>query len=692
MVRETTVGVAAAGALDTSSAGATAPDTAALAKATLLQIAGRVAQFGGWRVDLARNQVFWSDEVAAIHDRPPGYTLPLEEGISYYAPEWRGRITAVFGACAREGTPFDEEMELITARGRRVWVRVLGEAIRDASGTTVGVQGAFQDISERKRTELVTAARVRLLRLASDHTLAELLRDTLDEAEALTGSQVGFYHFVEPDGATLSLQAWSTNTVQHMCRAQGAGAHYPLQQAGVWVDCVHERRPVIHNDYASLPHRKGLPEGHAPVIRELVVPVLRGALIVAVLGVGNKPTDYDAQDVKSVADLADLAWDIAQRKQAEEKLRESEELFRTLAILAPVGIYLTTPEGHCKYANPRWCEMAGMSLEEARGDGWTRGLHPDDRAGVIASWQRMVAACGQWGLEYRFVTTSGKVTWVYGTAVVQNDVQGKLLGYVGINTDITARKRAEEEREQMQARLLQAQKMESVGRLAGGVAHEFNNKLMGIMNYVELCRDELPPQHPVRSYLDEMSRDARHSADIARQILAFARRQTLAPKALDLNTAVAGMCGLLRSLLGAGIELVWRPGAALWTVRMDPAQLNQVLVNLCTNAQEAIADVGSVTLETANLTWRHEDGALHANAHPGEYVRLRVSDTGRGMGAEVLGQVFEPFFTTKEVGQGSGLGLPSVQGIVEQHGGFVEVHSEVGKGTAFSIFLPRLRS
>jgi signal transduction histidine kinase/CheY-like chemotaxis protein/PAS domain-containing protein len=531
------------------------------ANAALLQIAGRTARLGGWSVNLAApDQVLWSDEVAAIHDRPPGYTPSVEEGIGYYAPEWRGRIVAVFGACAREGRPYDEEMEVITARGRRIWVRTAGQALRDESGAITCVQGAFQDITDHKRAELVMAARMRLLRLASDHSLAELLRDTLDEAEALTGSQVGFYHFVAADQATLSLQTWSTNTTRHMCTARGAGTHYPVDRAGVWVDCIHARRPVIHNDYASLPHRKGLPEGHAPVIREVVVPVLRGNLIVAVLGVGNKPTDYDERDVKSVADLA---WDIAQRK------------------------------------------------------------------------------------------------------------------------------RAEEEKEKLQAQLLQAQKMESVGRLAGGVAHEFNNKLMGMMNYIELCRDELPPQHRVRSYLDEMSSDAQYAADIARQILAFARRQPNAPEVLDLNEVLAGMHGLLRSQLGENIDLVCLPGEALWTVRMDPSQFQRILLCLCANAQEAIDGAGSISIETANVTLGDAHCAEHPDAPPGDYVKLLVSDTGCGMSSEVLDRIFDPFFTTKEVGKGTGLGLPAVLGVVEQHDGFIDVHSEVGKGTTLSVYLPR---
>jgi len=178
------------------------------------------------------------------------------------------------------------------------------------------------DITERKRVQSIMQARLRLLEFASSHSMDELLTATLDEIQALTGSTIGFYHFLEADQKTLSLQNWSTNTLKTMCTAAGKGCHYDIAQAGVWVDCVHERRPIIHNDYASLPHRKGLPEGHAPVIREVVVPIFRGNLIKAIIGVGNKSTPYDESDIEIVSQLGDLSWDITERKRAEEALKE----------------------------------------------------------------------------------------------------------------------------------------------------------------------------------------------------------------------------------------------------------------------------------------------------------------------------------------------------------------------------------
>ncbi len=241
----------------------------------------------------------------------------------------------------------------------------------------------------------------------------------------------------------------------------------------------------------------------------------------------------------------------------------------------------------------------------------------------------------------------------------------------------------------LEDQLLQAQKLESVGRLAGGVSHDFNNLLMGIMNYVELCRDDLEADHPVRQWIDQISEAANRSADLTRQLLAFARKQTISLKVLDLNDTVAGMLKMLRRLIGEDIDMAWKPGSNLWPVRLDPSQVDQVLVNLCVNARDAIGSVGKITIETDNVVLDAEYCRRHAEAVPGDYVLLVVSDNGSGMEAETMNHIFEPFFTTKEVSEGTGLGLATVHGIVKQNNGNIKVYSEPDIGTTFRIYLPR---
>ena len=258
-----------------------------------------------------------------------------------------------------------------------------------------------------------------------------------------------------------------------------------------------------------------------------------------------------------------------------------------------------------------------------------------------------------------------------------------------LKREISERKRAEEEREKLQAQFNQAQKMESVGRLAGGVAHDFNNMLGVILGYVDLCMSQTDSAQPIYASLEEIHKAAKHSVELTRQLLVFARKEAVAPKVLDLNETVSSMLKMLQRMIGEDIRLEWKPDASLWPVKVDPSQIDQILANLCVNARDAIADVGKVIIETGNCTFDEGYCANQTAFVPGEYVRLAVSDDGLGMDKETQAQIFEPFFTTKGVGEGTGLGLATVYGAVRQNRGFVNVDSEPGLGTTFSIYLPR---
>ena len=241
----------------------------------------------------------------------------------------------------------------------------------------------------------------------------------------------------------------------------------------------------------------------------------------------------------------------------------------------------------------------------------------------------------------------------------------------------------------LRTQFVQAQKMDAVGRLAGGVAHDFNNMLGAILGYAELAIEQVGPTHAIHADLQEIRKAATRSADLTRQLLAFSRKQLIAPKVLDLNETMAGMLNMLRRIIGEDIDLRWQPTAELWPVKVDPSQIDQILANLCVNARDAIAGVGTITIETGNRTVDERDCALHMGFVPGEYVWLAVGDNGSGMDTETLAHIFEPFFTTKAVGRGTGLGLATVYGAVKQNHGFFQVDSEPGQGTTFTIYLPR---
>lgn len=250
-------------------------------------------------------------------------------------------------------------------------------------------------------------------------------------------------------------------------------------------------------------------------------------------------------------------------------------------------------------------------------------------------------------------------------------------------------KLSEQARQKLQDQLNQARKMESIGRLAGGVAHDYNNMLSVIIGYTEMALDKLPPHDPLHADFTEIYKAAKRSSDITNQLLAFARKQTIDPQVVDLNALVESMLRMLRRLIGEDIDLNWHPGKRLWPVKMDPAQVDQILVNLCVNARDAIGGVGRVTIETGNIRLDEDYAQSQIDCYAGDFVMLVVSDDGCGMDQKVLDNIFEPFFTTKGISEGTGLGLPTVYGIVKQNEGFVNVYSEPGKGTTFRLYLPK---
>ncbi len=268
-------------------------------------------------------------------------------------------------------------------------------------------------------------------------------------------------------------------------------------------------------------------------------------------------------------------------------------------------------------------------------------------------------------------------------------LDGTLHGLVGISHDITERRKVEEEREKLQGQLIQAQKMESIGRLAGGVAHDFNNMLGVILGYAEMAMDDLEPTDQMHKNLHEIRKAADRSVNLTRQLLAFARKQTISPKVLDLNETVGGMIRMLKRLIGEDISLVWYPAMDLNHVKIDPIQIDQILANLCVNARDAIEDTGKITIETAEASFNETYCRMHQECIPGDYILLAVSDDGCGMNKETLSRLYEPFFTTKEVNKGTGLGLSTVYGIVKQNNGFINVYSEPGEGTTFKIYFPQ---
>ncbi len=386
--------------------------------------------------------------------------------------------------------------------------------------------------------------------------------------------------------------------------------------------------------------------------------------------------------------LLSVVRDITNRKRTEEALRTSEEKYRNLYDDAPMAYMEYDIEGVITKVNRKLLEMLGHDAEGVLGHPVWEFVVEKEARDVIKEKVASARSPSK-DLERTYRRKDGTPVTVLINDVFVKDDNDRIVGIRVTIQDITERKRMEEEKDRLQAQLLQAQKMESVGRLAGGVAHDFNNMLGVIIGNAELALMETKAEDPFRQNVQEILKASQRSTETVRQLLAFARKQTISPLVLDLNDTVPRVLKMLRRLIGEDVELRWIPGKDVETVRMDPNQINQILMNLVVNSRDAIPGVGTITIESAKTLLDESYCRQHSGAIPGEYVRLTVSDTGTGMSKEIMEHLFDPFFTTKEVGKGTGLGLATVYGIVTQNNGVINVYSEPDRGTTFKIYLPR---
>ena len=568
----------------------------------------------------------------------------LEEILGRRVLEWTAahdlaRNAAELKACVERGFVRNLEVDYATPTGQINPVEISATVF--GRGEALQILSLCRDVAERKRAEQALAAnRMRLQSVVSNAPIILFGLDpqgtfTLSEGKGLQA--LGLAPGEVVGSSALQIYREFPPVLEALNRALGGEAHSAILDMGQWVFEVH---------YMPLKDERG-----------------------------------------AITELIGVAIDITERTRAERALRESEQRYRALFEQSPDAIVVMDPETTLPMDfNDAACLQLGCSRDE-----FARLRIADYEADqTSAEIQASIEECrttGSGAFEVRHRTKQGEVRNVW-VSVRTLEAGGRTVFYA-IWRDVTERKRAEAERERLQAQLTQAQRMESIGQLAGGVAHDFNNMLQSILGNAALALDVLPPDSEVRENLKEIQRSAERSADLTRQLLAFARKQTIAPRVLDLNDTVAGMLKMLRRLIGEDIELAWLPGAGVWPIKADPSQIDQILANLCVNARDAIDGAGHVTIETGNVTLDEAYASAHPDSVPGDYVVLSVSDDGMGMDAATQSHLFEPFFTTKGVGKGTGLGLATVFGIVKQNRGVINVYSEPGQGTTFRICLPR---
>ncbi|HPM76008.1 MAG TPA: response regulator [bacterium] len=382
--------------------------------------------------------------------------------------------------------------------------------------------------------------------------------------------------------------------------------------------------------------------------------------------------------------MLEAEQELVTRQAAEEALAQATQLTR-------VGHwYWDLQTGGIKCTKEIYRLLGLKENTELKIDDAFRYVHPEDKDALKKIIQEALHQKKLYRFEYRHVRADNSIAWCdsLGQPVVGPD--GEVVALHGAIQDITERKLAEEHRQKLEEQLRHSQKMESIGRLAGGIAHDFNNLLQGILGFGEIMKEHLNDNDPLADYLGEILKAAKNAADLTKQLLAFSRKQIIVPKPIDLNKVIDRSRKMLSRLIGEDVNFAFIPGERLWKTKADPAQIDQILVNLSVNSRDAMPEGGKLTIETANIVMSEEDCRNHPGTIPGEFVMMAVSDTGCGMSKEVQERIFEPFFTTKDLGKGTGLGLSMVYGIVSQHGGFIYLYSELNEGTTFKIYLPRI--
>jgi len=587
--------------------------------------------------------------------------------------------------------------------GTELPVEISGKLMLSNKGFPIGLQGSTKDITQRKQANekiKLNQERLESLMRISQHeanTIQELLDYALDEALKLTNSKLGYiYHYSEKDKQFI-LNTWSSG-VMEACSVKNPPLVYQLEKTGIWGEAVRQQKPIIVNDFqAPHPLKKGTPEGHAKLNNFMTVPVVQNKQIVAVVGTANKNSDYDNDDVVQLTLLMDSVWKMVNRKNAEQALQESNEHFISM-LENPLGYVLyrtkagTDPmDNTVTHVSPSVIDILGIDESDKNNFiKWFEHIYPDDIPRVIEANSRGCAPPFKFDETVRYNHPVKGLRWLHVRSngiPYKNDPQ-KIEYANGIILDITDQKTAEEEKEKLHKQLLQSQKMEAVGQLAGGVAHDFNNLLTIISGNADLMLMNCPKDSMYQSNIDQIKKASDKAAALTRQLLTFSRKQIILPKITSLNILVANMKKMLQRLISEDIQLDTELANNLPMIKADEGQIEQVLMNMVVNARDAMPNGGTISIKTSLYTMNETNAKLTAKACLGNYIQLTISDTGSGIPPEVLQHIFEPFFTTKESGKGTGLGLAVIYGIIEQHKGWIDVETEPGKGSSFHVYLP----
>ncbi len=610
-----------------------------------LVLATRAAGMGIWDWDIVKNELVWDDEMYRLYGiRKEDFGGAFEAWAKCVAPQDFDRVSRETQAALRGEHEFDSEFRVVWQDGSLHYIKAASQTFRDEAGHPLRMVGVNYDITKQKRAEA---------------SLRHRERD-LEDAQRL--AQVGSWVW----DATTAAVSWS----QGMYHVTGRDPKLPPPQTPEEFHAIFPTETWARLDAAGLETlRTGVP---FELEAEIIASDGTRKWVISRAEVEREPGGNPIR-------LRGTVQDINERKRAVAALLDSEERYRLLFQRNFAGVIRTTLDGRVLECNQSFARIYGYDSVEEVLPVNVRDFYYEE-TGRDSFLKRLKQEKVVVGYEYQARRKDGRPAWVLiSSSLVEDEKQGPTI--LSTILDITRWRELGEH-------LRQAQKMDAVGRLAGGVAHDFNNMLQIINGYSELLLDGIPPQDPMREFVEEIKKSVDRSAGLTRQLLAFSRQQVLTPQVLDLNKVIANSTKMIRRLIGEDVKLRMTQGHQLSPVKVDPVRIDQVILNLAINARDAMPKGGKLIIQTANVGVDEDFTRAHLPMTPGPYVLLRVSDTGDGMDAETRSHIFEPFFTTKEKGKGTGLGLATVYGIVKQSGGYIWVQSELKKGTTFAIYLP----
>lgn len=630
---------------------------------------------------------------------------------AFYPSEVAARLVADEQSVMQNGQSMVNYQEFLPhpATKQMCWVSTTQVPVRDHRGVVVGLIGIGRDITARKREEEAHQARLARLERQQRALVTLATHPTVLSGEFEAACRV----ITKLAAETMEIERcsiWSLENPQELrCvilfeRSSGrylSGMILQAERYPRYFEAIHTARVIDSYDVLTDTRTSEFSEDYLiplGITSLLDAPVRVGGQIVGIVchehvGPAHQWYEDEVLFAGEVADQVAQALLNRQRREAEAELRRNQERLELALRGADLGMYDCNLRTGEVVINARYAEMLGYTLEELQPftiQTWVDLVHPEDRPQETAAIQEEIST--EFPLldtEYRMRTRDGDWKWILDRSkVVEWDQDGKPVRICGTHLDITPRKRAEEEHHKLLAHAMEVQKIEAIGQLTAGIAHEFNNLLTSINGFAELLQMELPLDDPRRDKVECILTSGQRAARLVNQLLAFGRKQMIMPQVLNLNQVLGNLISAVRMALRYNISLVTEFDPVLWPVNIDPAQVEQIVLNLVLNARDAMPEGGTLTVRTANVTLDELSSEGHPDLKAGRYVLLAIEDTGVGMGNYVKQHLFEPFFTTKEVGKGTGLGLAAVFGIVKQNGGDIAIESSPGAGTTVYIYLP----